>query len=264
MGKYFSNDSDLLNYAVTDDNSVDVTNAIPHTDNLTQPLSDETKQKLTEKNHTDTISTEDEYINIVKEQSIKTSDMIQKYSDESKQEIKNQFAKFAPAELFEKMNQILFVLTTLSNKVDTLEKTILQNVKSVDNTTNNGKLEVRNPADLYKIQQTEKINTTSEKDDTPIIPHSIPNKSQKVETSPQMPDVNEVKKQLENIKKGIKPRMPGDGYTDKSVNLEQMFPNLDDEAYQAAYRAIDQQQNPGDSTTSTKPEPGKMRGLNGF
>ena len=44
MSKYFSKDSDIFNYAVTEDDSIDASRITPSTDNLTQPLSEETKQ----------------------------------------------------------------------------------------------------------------------------------------------------------------------------------------------------------------------------
>ena len=47
--------------------------------------------------------------------------MLTKRKRELKTKVKNQFELFSPAELFEKLNQIMFVLADLGNRISSLE-----------------------------------------------------------------------------------------------------------------------------------------------
>lgn len=244
MGKYFSNDTNFSNYDITNDNSVDATKAIPSTDNLTAPLSDETKEKLS-RTPNEAVN-EDDYINLVKEQTEQVSSMIQQYSDESKQELKNQFQKFQPVEIFEKLNQIIFVIAQLGNKITSLEKT-LNTIMTNNADEPDDKNENNNDMNIDEHNETEND-----------IPQSIPNTNQ---TSDDMPTVNEIKQKINMAKNGNK---DNDTYTDKSVKLEEIFPNLDDEAYQAAYASSMLKERNKPKTEEKTPSPGKMRGITGF
>jgi len=263
MSKYFKKDSNAFdNYPVTEEDSVDVSRFTPSTDNLTQPLSEEKKEKLSvasqkPKEPTNT----NEYIHHVEKQTEQVSHMMKDYSEQSKQELINQFEKFSPVEMFEKMNQLFFVTVDLSKKIQSLEDKIdlIFNIVTVGAKAqginipkqNNETQTIKDPAKLYAMQQME------EKGIDTISPQSIP--KQPEEQEPQI-DINEVKKKLNDIKKGKK--IPNEGFTDKSVNLEEMFPNLDDEAYQAAYNAMDKI--PKQTTTEEKPVPGNMKNIVGF
>jgi|SaaInlStandDraft_4_1057021.scaffolds.fasta_scaffold28399_2 hypothetical protein len=239
MGKYFSSDSDLSQYNVSEENSIDTTNVIPSTDNLTKPLSDETKEQLIQS----TPSTTDEHINVVKQQTEHVSQMIQTYSEESKQEFKNHFEKFAPAELFEKLNQLIFVVTDLSNRITSLEN----NTSGTPPNKTHIRKEISNPQELYEMQE-----------------HGNISESIKIPDNNQTPvDIESVKKDIANIKKGKTPKnIPSDGLTDNTVNLEEMFPDLDDDGLQAAYASMSEKK--VDRTTVIKPVPGNMRSITGF
>lgn len=242
MGKYFSKDSELSKY-VLPENTESVKNVIPLTDNLTNTLSDTTKEKLSKRFEP---TNQDEYIDMVREQTDHVSNMIKKYSDESKKEFKNQFDKFAPAELFEKLNQLIFVVADLSNRITSLE-----NKFSNNNTPPNSKneIEISDPADLFRLQH--ELDTLDS--------------SKRFNQKPQnIPDVSAIREHLSNIKQGNKVRtIPTEEYIDKGIKLEEVFPNLDDEAYQAVYSSLSKQKT-HDYTTDDKPTPGGMRGITGF
>lgn len=264
MSKYFSDDSDLLKtYSATEEGSIDTTRITPSTDNLTQPLSEEKKQLLAVSQKPKEPSTTDEYIHHVEQQTEQVSQMIRTYSEETKQEMVDQFDKFSPVEMFAKMNQLFFIMSDLSNKVSNLEKKIdvVVNITAVEAKSNgidipqqnNEEQEIKDPATLYAMQQ------MAEKGISEIPPQSIPEQPKKKE--PQM-NINDVKRTLSNIKSGK--ALPDEGFTDKSVNLEEMFPKLDDDAYQAAYGAIDSAAKKTPKTKKEVPEIGSMRNIAGF
>lgn len=245
MSKYFSQDSELFNYTseVTSDDPNNKSPVIPSTENLTSPLDEQKKESL--RIPADSID-ENDYISLVHKQTAAVSDMVAQYSHDSKQEIKRQFDKFSPAELFEKMNQMMFVISTLNNKVDELSSLF---AKTQMDTPSEDK-ELSNPEDLYVRQEKQRVIIQNEN-----IPQQIPTKS----TVDSVPAIGDITKQLSNIKSGA-PQLPDDGYTDSSINLEQMFPDLDDEAYQAAYSSMTQSDTPS-KTEVKRPTPGDMRGI---
>ena len=172
--------------------------------------------------------------------------MVNSYSEELKTKVKNQFELFSPAELFEKLNQIMFVLADLGNRISSLENTTKNNMVSNNaNNSNNGKIELSNPEDLLKFEKSlEQNNPKPINDNTYLNP-------------------NEVKAALSNIRQGNIPKnIPSSEYIDNGLNLEEIFPNLDDEAYQAAYKAMSE--NKSSNTDTQMPSPGNMRGITGF
>ena len=260
MGKYFSNDSDLSKYNFTED-SVDASRVIPSTDNLTQPLTEKVKNNLSNRGKTPTIAkNEDEYISIVREQTDSITDSIHKYSEETKQEITNNFKKFSPVELFEKMNQMLFIIGELSNKIKSLES-------KIDLLCDTSPVQPNKSQNSEKFMQESTPNTAIEEKYVKNV-QSIPQKTiqapapKKTADSIDMMNKTEVKNQLQGIISG-KTRLPTDGYIDGGVKLEEVFPNLDDEAYQAAYKTMAEQKEEV-KLSNSKPIPGKMRAITGF
>lgn len=245
MGKYFSNDSDLSNYNLSDDATVDTsTLAMPLPSNLTQTLDHKSKEILSGvSNDSQNIQpqTTDEHINFVRQQNNQVRQLVNSYSEEMKESVKNQFEMFSPAEIFEKFNQIIYVLTDLSNRITSLE-----------NTVKSGNTVTKQPAQEIEISDPEQLIRFQKMLEKGITPN----------TQPEM-NKNNVNQILTDIKKGNGPRtIPGGDYIDKGVNLEEMFPHLDDEAYQAAYKAMSETKNP--KTESITPAPGSMRGITGF
>ena len=132
MGKYFSNDSDLSNYTTVADESVDTTKlAMPTNHILNQSSSVDAKEILHQfpkNNDYKQPTTTDEHIDFVKNQNALANHMVNSYSEELKTKVKNQFELFSPAELFEKLNQIMFVLADLGNRISSLENTTKNNI----------------------------------------------------------------------------------------------------------------------------------------
>lgn len=223
MSKYFSNDSDFSNYQDTTIILDNNTNKNTIINDIIEPLTPEKKEILNNISSKDTPISSNDQVN----------KMVNDYTHATNTEVKNQFNSMTSVELFEKMNQLIFVVSNLSNKIADLEIIIknnkLKNMKEP--------MEISDPKDLIDLER--KLNTFNK-------PASI----------------NDVQSQLNNIKKG-NIDIPLEDYIDNSVRLEEMFPNLDDEAYQAGYNALSQ----------TKPKPqtsknidiGTMRGgSNGF
>lgn len=249
MGKYFSTDTDTSKYGIVNEEKNAV--AMPSTDNLTVPLSNEKKERLSIIKQ-DNAPTQDDYIDMVKVQADAATDMVKKYSEESKQELKNQFEKFSPVELFEKINQLIFVVADLSNRVSSMEQTI-----KTGKVEQPQEMEITDPETLYRIQsRMEKRGIDNFED---AAPKSIP--QQPENNTVDVPDINDVRRRLAEIKSGVK-SIPSEGLVDKSIKLEEVFPNLDDEAYSAAYAAM--QQNKVVEVTEERPQPGAMRGITGF
>lgn len=248
MGKYFSNDSDFSQYNLEEEKH---SNVIPSTDNLTKPLSDKTKEKLS-RTPNDAVN-EDDYINLVKEQTEQVSSMISKYSEESKQELHNQFKKFQPVEIFEKLNQLIFVVAQLNNKISKLENTLLGIEEEKQNRV------ITDPAQLYKLQEKEKmLENINIPENIPVQEIKTPDNFKKNER----PDINVLRQQINDAKNGKK--IPNYEYSDNSINLEEVFPDLDDEAYQAAYASSMRLEKTKSKAVEQTPTPGKMKGITGF
>lgn len=216
MSKYFSNNTNFSNYPISEDGSVE-TSTIPEFTNE-NILSAENRELLSTNN-----SSELEKLKLQNEQLQK---MLNTYMAETNTNIPNQFNQFAPAELFEKLNQLIFVVSNLSNRITDMEKTIAGHKnKVVEHKTTT----ISDPAQIIAFEK--EYNR------------------------------NNVQETLDNIKKGK--NIPMEDYIDNSVRLEEMFPELGDEAYQAGYNALSQIK-----PTVTKPTDitaGQMRGgMNGF
>lgn len=250
MGKYFSKDSDLTKFNIAEEKSKQ---AIPTSDNLTTPISETTREKLATIRR-DSPQTQDDYIDMVRVQADAASDMVNKYSNDAKKMMEQQFEKFAPAELFEKLNQIIFTLADLSNRITSLEHRVTTGVPTPEKKP----IEITDPEQLYKLQnrldELTKVRS----------PESIPDtRSNDTASSEDKPDITEIKKRLLEAKSGKTRKIPSEGLADEAIKLEEVFPNLDDEAYQAAYTAMNKY-NKVEHSEESKPEPGSLRNLSGF
>ncbi len=218
MSKYFSNNTDFSHYPINDDGNIPTSN-IPEFTNE-NIISDEKKDILTNKQNNIELER-------IREQNIQLQKMLDNYTTETKSNIPNQFNNFAPAEIFEKLNQLIFVVSNLSNRITDMENTLKQQNRIITPTTTS-----RTISDPSQIVEFEKEFSK-----------------------------NKVQATLENIKKGK--NIPMEDYIDNSVRLEEMFPELDDEAYQAGYNALSQIKSTNNKPTDVTV--GNMRaGLNGF
>ena len=252
MGKYFSSDSDLTKFNISEEKQ---TSAMPSADNLTSPLPTASKEKLSVVRQENMPMTQDEHIDMVRVQADVASEMVNKYSKDTKKMIEQQFEKFSPIELFEKLNQVIFTLADLSNRISKLE-TKIDAISTGVVIPERKPIEITDPEQLYRLQN--KLDEFSK------TPESIPGSRDKENISVEdRPSVEEIKKRLSDVKSGKVRKLPDEGLTDESVKLEEMFPNLDSEAYTAAYSAMSKY-NKVVSTEATKPAPGTMRNLTGF
>lgn len=216
MSKYFSKDTNFTNYPISEDGSVE-TSTIPEFTNE-NIISNENRELLSSNNSSE--------LEKLKQQNEQLQKMINTYTTETNTNVPNQFNHFAPAELFEKLNQLIFVVSNLSNRITDMEKTI-----------NN---------------QQNKINEKR--------PTTISDPAQIMAFEKEY-NRNNVQAALDNIKKGK--NLPMEDYIDNSVRLEEMFPEMGDEAYQAGYNALSQIK--PNVTKPTEIAVGQMRGgMNGF
>lgn len=188
---------------------------------------------------------EEMYVDTILTKHNEATAMVEKYSEETKTRIKNEFEKFAPIELFGKINQLIFVVADLANRITQLEDVIKtsKNLEQPQNTT----------------------DTVVDGIDKRVSP---PAKTQKSIEHPSIHEtqrlMDTVRERLNNAKSGNPvPRIPIDGLQQSDTKLEEIFPNLDDDAYEAAYAAIAQNK-PKVQTQTEKPSPGNMRGMHGF
>ncbi len=238
MSKYFSNDTNLSKYDMTETNSVDVTMATHIPSELSENITHEQKELL---NKPYIPMNTDEHISYVREQSNQIKKMVETYSEESKQTITNNFSKFAPAELFEKLNQIIFILANINNRLTALE----DNSKEAKKTNPSINEAISDPKELYEFHKRQELNE---------------NRS----TAEQQISVSEAQQIMKKILNGENPlKIPDEGFVDKSMDLEELIPNLPDDAYQAAYASMAKAENtfnsPGEKIITTN-----MRNLTGF
>lgn len=257
MGKYFSADSDLTKFTGFEEKPNTV---IPSVNNLTDPLPTDSKEKLSTVRQDNIPMTQDDYIDMVRVQADAATQMVNRYSQETKKVMEQQFEKFAPVELFEKLNQIIFTIADLSNRITSLE----QKIDHISNGTpiqeKKQPLEITDPEQLYRFQNKLDSLIASKK------PESIPVNAQTNNISEDDIsgiDINTVRRRLEDARAGNIRKLPDEGLIDESIKLEEVFPDLDDDAYTAAYSAMNQYSKV-DRTETSKPEPGTLRNITGF
>lgn len=256
MSKYFTKDSVVFSNLTFEEEKLEENKkAIPLTDNLTNPLPNEIKNKLQKKKQKIQIADEeDTYIEDILEQSEHISKVIKDYADSKKEEIDNKFNKFAPAEMFEKINQLIYVVTQLNNRLVNIED-LLKNSNSLE--TNNKELTQHKIENTQIVKKEDKSNSENQ-----FLDKSLGFKNKDVE----MPSIEQISKHLASLSSGGKGTIPIENYLDsESVKLEEIFPHLDDEAYQAGYSTMlkykNQQNKQG---TQSNPAPGSMKGIIGF
>lgn len=262
MSKYFSENSHLIKNDDFGFSSNETPHAMPLADNLTTQLNSEKRNLLSEKIESKSNkrfqnenNLEEDYIENVISQSEQINEVLNKYTEQTKQNIENKFNKFSPAEMFEKMNQLIYVVTQLSNKIQKLEETINNDVthKSVQD------IDVAEPKPEKKI---ESQPTQIKKEHNELqIPKNIKaqNNALKKEIPPML-TADEIRTHLASLTSGKGGTIPVNDYLDQGVNLEELFPHLDDEAYQAGYSAMLQAQNKVE-VEKELPTPGNMRGI---
>jgi len=267
VSKYFSSDASALKNNVRIEQNI---NALPITDNLSDSLSLEKRNLLGGSTSTRT-NPDDEYIMSVLEQNDHVNSVLENYVNNTKQEIENKFKKFGPAEMFEKMNQVIYVVTQLSDRILALEKRLSEMEQIEQYKPNPQKEEIDNQSTIISPNKDFDTSKIAVIDELKIPNSKIMNNLDKndIQTSnsmniPPMPTADEVRSHLKSLTSGNGGTMPINEYLDKGVNLEELFPHLDDEAYQAGYSSMLQNKNNSSTLTKDLPTPGGMRGITGF
>jgi len=250
MGKYFSNDSELVNYASTDDLSVDMTNQQTIIPNMvkSQPqttLSNNQKETLSSANQT---SIEDK----IDEISEQNEQITNHFEQIERERVKQTFKSFDELEVLERLNQITFLLVEQNDRISRIES-FLKNQNSNISKTNT----LEKTKDNISPREQDEIKKTP--DDiskmTPTERHIY--ETEKADNINYM-DPNSVRKELNNMK--TSPTIPTEGFDDKGVVLEELIPDKDPEAYQAAYSAMNEVKKRNPTVGYSKSPKGGMNG----
>ncbi len=157
--------------------------------------------------------TVEEHIAKINHENKEINKAVKQITETTQEEITNTFETFTALELFEKMNQITYLLIKMNNRMTSIEEVLA------------GK------ADAEILNKTEKKLTPREQ--------FMQEEQQKNEDN--------LDKANSQLKKGMSEEvigLPDEDYLDKGTNLESMFPNMPSEAYQAAYQALDKTEAP--------------------
>jgi hypothetical protein len=237
MGKYFSNDSDLVNYAADIDGmSVDMTkqttipNSVPEIQS--ELRSDDIKPLSV---------TTDELGEKIIEISEQNQDIKKQFDNVGVERVKQTFKSFDELEVLERLNQITFLLMQQNNRLDAIEKK-LENV-SVSNTKTNATEERElTPREMYELEQQARAENKPNND--------------------SLMNIENARKELQRITSGEVPKIPTEDFKDESVVLEEIFPDKDPEAYQEAYKAMEYSKKMSPTSGYSKSPKGGMSGAN--
>ena len=201
MSKYFSNTS---NIDTTHIKTQEVHRAI------VQPVIRETLSNYdrdTLNNNTQTI--EDEILQVAAQSAI-VNETMNEINRINPRKIEDTLKSFKPAELFERLNQITFLMIEMNNRLTAIESIL----------SKSSRLETH----------------PDEEPEKPLSPREM--FDQNNTSSPSM-SVEEARKLMtEKINEKKIPGIPSEDYIDKGVKLEEIFPKQSNEAIQAAYETI--------------------------
>lgn len=253
MGKYFTNDSDLLKYS-SDDTSVDMTkNAMPDISHQERQLSASEKSILdTPKDTPPKNESIYDKIDEIQEQNQK---LAEEFNRIGREKVKQTFKSFDELEVLERLNQITFLLIQQNNRIENIEKALINNINTVKT---NESMSVKTPSEMDVETQTPKDISEL----TPTEKHILETSKKESLDGVDLMNPNVVAKELNKIKSGQVPNIPLDGLVDNGVKLEEMFPGKDPEAYQAAYKSIEEKERENQALGYSKSPKGGLNGSN--
>jgi len=222
MSKYFSNKPEITKQIET---PVQESRAIPQP--ITKPKSQLQQKELLRASP----EIEEEILQVAAQSAIvkETMDEINRINPNK---IENALKKFQPAELFERLNQITFVLIEMNNRLTAIEASLEKGEQLEPVPV---KTETLSPREQFEAAGQEDV---SEKD---------------------LMDLDTAKEELKKITSAKKiPGIPNESYVDNGVSLEEVFPDRPDEAYKAAYSSMAETES--DSGVSKSPQ-GGMTGI---
>ena len=226
MSKYFTDDTSNLTNQLEDE--LEETNyAMP----TPQVVDSSMRDKIIQQDITPIKPTSvEEHIAVVNHQNKTVNNMIKEITTGTAEEITNTFETLSTLELFERMNQISFLLVKMNARLDGIEKAITD-----------GKTQIVEPQQEYRqVEQTEveptKVDYQEAAKDAVDTSKLSPREQYALEKTENLSPLEAAHKQLAD---GIKSnRLPDEGYIDSGTNLEKIFPNMPADAYQAAYESI--------------------------
>lgn len=215
MSKYFTDESEIssLTEQLPTDNQSNFVVPTPQAVKQQEIPIQETPETITPPP-----KTVEEHIAHVNAQNNEITRAVKEISETTATEIKNTFESMEVLELFERMNQISFLLIKMNNRLTSIEEVMV------------GKQDVASLSDVpeVKLSPREQFIQQGSKDLTPV---------------------EEANKKLSDAQKGVT-GLPSEDYIDKGANLEKMFPNMPEEAYQASYNTnIEESKSPKGGTT---------------
>lgn len=221
MSKYFTDDTSTLTNQLEE--QLEETNyAMPTPTAIDKSMRD----KIIQQDIPNPTSVED-HIAIVNHQNKTVNNMIKEITVGTAEEITQTFETLSTLELFERMNQISFLLVKMNSRLDGIEKAI------------NGTNGVKTTQEYTQVEQTavEPIKPDYQEQEKPKIDTSnmSPREQYALEKTDKLSPLEAAHKQLAD---GIKSNFPDEGYVGEGTNLEKIFPNMPDDAYQAAYSSI--------------------------
>ena len=223
MSKYFSNDSNIDTTHITPD---EVSRAIP------TPPKVEKSPAMTSEQFVTPTKIEEEVLKVAAQSAIvkETMDEINRVNP---RKIEESFKTFKPAELFERLNQITFLMIEMNNRMTAIEAQMKSGV-------------------LY-----------GDKSDKPLSPKEQFEQSNTNTNNEQMMTVAQVKEEIKRAQTEKKvPSIPTEDYIDKGVRLEEIFPEQSNEALQAAYESMAETEKEGAGNNSITPtKNGGMKGI---
>jgi hypothetical protein len=229
MSKYFTDDTTSLTNQLEE--QLEETNYV-----IPTPAAVDTtiQEKINQQNIKDIDqkpTSVEEHIAIVNNQNKTVNKMMHEITSGTAEEITNTFETLSTLELFERMNQISFLLVKMNSRLDNIEK-VIRNNTSTEQKTNN-------KVDQHIVPDTtasEKVDYQEVERNKSEISKLSPREQYELGTSKNLSPLEAAQKQLAD---GIKNNMmPDEGYDGIGTNLEKIFPNMPAEAYQSAYESI--------------------------
>jgi hypothetical protein len=209
MSKYFTDDNDLsaLTEQVQESTKIDNITIPTQTNNNTSQYSQINQQKPTPRP-----TTVEEHIAAINIQNNEVNKSMEEITKQTGDKISNTFETLAPLELFERMNQLTYLIVKMNNKLTAIEELLV----------------------LSKNNKSSVMDIPKE-----IVKEKLSPKEQYIqENSQELTPLEAAQQQLRQGMESHGNGLPVEGYTDESNNLENIFPNMPTEAYQAAYQGM--------------------------
>jgi hypothetical protein len=230
MGKYFNNK--IENH----EQQINALNKKENKKNISIPQNNSIIQDNYKKNIIDTTNNEEETIDevkkfqkIVEETNIvnnKLNEIKNDLTTETMKSLNEELKNFTPAQIFERLNMIIFLLSRLENRIVNIETKL-----NIDKNQKNENLKDEKITPTNELKNVEENNEIDWK------------------------NVNDVKKYISE--KMNSPKIPEENYIDKTIDVEKVFKDKPKEAIEAVYEGMLET----NSNIQEEVEKGKMKGI---